>query len=99
MMNKPFSLYVDDERTPKGLGWTVVRTYDEAVKRLSEGWDNCLELSVDHDLGTEKTGYDLAKWIENEIELSGRPPIPHMACHSANPAGKKNIMMVFDKYN
>lgn len=92
-------LYVDDKRTPKAWGWTVVTNYVDAVKTLRIFWDEIEELSLDHDLGEDKSGYDIAKVIEFEIEVMERRPIPVMRCHSANPAGRKNIEAVFNKYN
>jgi hypothetical protein len=92
-------LYVDDLRMPKGGGWTVVRDYNEARHILILWWDTIEEISLDHDLGTGLTGYDLACWIEGQIEIHGYKPIPKMYCHSANSVGRKNIEVVFNKYN
>lgn len=92
-------LYVDDTRMPKSEGWTVVTNYHDAIFTLLCFWDSITELSLDHDLGSKETGYDLAKWIEERIEVRGYKPIPKMFSHSANSAGRKNIEAVFTKYN
>ena len=47
-------------------------------------------ISFDHDLGTEKTGYDIAKEIEAQAQIGIKPP--DYEIHSANPVGRKNIM-------
>jgi hypothetical protein len=50
-MNKKY-IYLDDVRTPRDLGWTVVRNYDEFVAKITEiGLDNIELISLDHDLG------------------------------------------------
>ena len=50
-------------------------------------------ISFDHDLGTDNTGYDLAKWIvENGIPLAG------YSVHSMNPVGAANIHQLLDHY-
>jgi hypothetical protein len=50
-------------------------------------------LSLDHDLGDEKTGYDVAKFIVCE-----GIKIPHINIHSANPVGKENIRQLINRY-
>ena len=92
-------VYVDDVRFPKTWGWVVCATYADAIFTLEKFWDKIDELSLDHDLGEEKSGYDIAKWIEERIEMDGWKPIPKMYVHSANPVGIQNIMAVFNKYN
>ena len=47
-------------------------------------------ISFDHDLGSEDTGYDVAKVIE-EMAADGECGPPTYAIHSANPVGRKNI--------
>lgn len=90
-------LYIDDLRSPSG-SWMVARTYNDAIAALDAFWNKIEEISVDHDLSEDKTGYDIAKYIEWQIEVNGRKPIPKMYTHSANPAGSKNINAVFNKY-
>jgi hypothetical protein len=106
-------LYVDDIRKPADkYSWMtaeekaavnkeyiIIRTPEEAIALLQEGWEAIQEITLDHDLGCAMSGYDIAKWIEFQIEVEGRKPIPEMYCHSANPVGQMNIMAVFNKYN
>ena len=83
-------LYLDDVRTPK-QNMHVVRNYKECIDVLQNNYIDYL--SLDHDLGEEKTGYDVAKWIVQEgIE------IPHINIHSANPVGKDNIRQLLKRY-
>lgn len=58
---KKYNIYLDDIRTPISLNnewvegvpeWTVVRSYDEFVAKVSEiGLENIELISLDHDLG------------------------------------------------
>lgn len=58
---KKYNIYLDDIRTPFSLNnewvegvpeWTVVRSYDEFVAKVSEiGLENIELISLDHDLG------------------------------------------------
>jgi hypothetical protein len=53
-------------------------------------------ISFDHDLGQGKTGYDVAKHIE-EGAVTGTITTPiYYKCHSANPVGKENICAAMD---
>tara|TARA_Y100000034_G_scaffold121598_1_gene165995 strand:+ start:1273 stop:1857 length:585 start_codon:yes stop_codon:yes gene_type:complete len=75
-------VYLDDERqTPPGF----IRAYwpEEAIAMLKTGKVD--EISLDHDLGDDEhgTGYDVVKWIEEEVFLNGFVP-PEMNVHSAN---------------
>ena len=63
-------LFLDDLRTPPDNTWDVVRSYDEAIEFvMTHGVPNVI--SFDHDLGTEESGYDFAKWlVESELDSS-----------------------------
>lgn len=88
-------LFIDDIRMPDSIGnylTYVVRTFDEAVFALSQ--QDFDIISFDHDLGTEKTGYDIAKYIvENEIKIR-----EGFRIHSANPVGRFNISQLLTHY-
>jgi hypothetical protein len=66
------NLWLDDERDPNNMriqelfgaesGMVWVKTVDAAICRLMS--NNVTWVSLDHDLGTAQTGYDVAKWIE-----------------------------------
>lgn len=47
-------------------------------------------ISFDHDLGTELTGYDVAKLVERLV-AEGKIAMPSWQVHSANPVGRSNI--------
>lgn len=81
-------LFIDDIRKHffnETVGWVdVARTYNQAITLLRTNHYDIV--SFDHDLGEEKTGYDIAKFIvENQIQIKS------FYVHSANPVGKKNI--------
>lgn len=81
-------LFLDDERIPKTPGWSVVRTATEAIELIRLGY--VTEISLDHDLGTELTGYDVAAFIERSVIL-GEIRMPKWNVHSANPVGRDRI--------
>lgn len=81
-------IFLDDLRDPPDDSWTVCRTAEEAILKLSE--ENVEEISLDHDLGAELTGYDVAKYIEQQVVMN-RMPCPRWSVHSANPVGRQNI--------
>lgn len=88
-----YKLYIDDERTPKtDRNWVIARSYEDAIlyMELHGIPEYC---SFDHDLGTHKTGMDIANWIV-EQDLDGKLSIPdsfQFNVHSANIVGAKNI--------
>lgn len=86
-------LFVDDIRQPKDLQGIIVvaRGYEQAISFLNT--DSYDYISLDHDLGEEKTGYDIAKYIvENNVELKG------FRVHSSNPVGRFNIVQLLTHY-
>jgi len=88
------NLWLDDIRDPLKLGlvgWTWVKTADEAIALLSSG--HVRRASLDHDLtisqtlgnpDREKTGYDVVLWME---ENNTWPP-EGVSVHSMNPEGR-----------
>jgi hypothetical protein len=90
-------LYLDDEReTPEG--WTRVYTAYGAILALQTG--EITEVSLDHDLGTEEDGYDVAQWIEISAWDETLKRLKWNV-HSANPAGASRMraaLMSADKY-
>lgn len=97
---KRIYLYVDDIRDFKGnLGEEYVlvtaRSYGHAIDAINffyaEGCEFFIDL--DHDLGREKSGYDIAKYIvENELDgIKWR-------VHSMNPVGRDNIAQLLSHY-
>jgi len=98
-MNKKIDrlkLYVDDERTSPD-GWILAKNYDEAIAILIKEEGNIYAISLDHDLGgigtNEKTGQDIALWLEKQVYTQGYKAPRHMTSHSQNPVGKQNIKL------
>ena len=89
---KPWKLFLDDLRTPPNGGWEIARSYEEAINLISErGMPQ--RIAFDHDLGTEKTGMDFARWMVESL-LDGRLQLPDgftFSVHSDNPNGADNI--------
>jgi hypothetical protein len=84
------NLWLDDVR-PAPEGWVWVKTVKDAKAVIRENRIDAL--SLDHDLGGDNpTGYDLVKWLEEEVIVFGRVPPRTMTIHSANPPGRRNMM-------
>lgn len=82
-------VWLDDER-PMPSDYDVhVRTAEEAIALLKSG--TVSKISLDHDLGQEKTGYDVAKWIE-ENAINGTLNKLNVRIHTQNPVGNQNIL-------
>tara|TARA_Y100000310_G_C20626034_1_gene785928 strand:+ start:520 stop:819 length:300 start_codon:yes stop_codon:yes gene_type:complete len=81
-------LWLDDIRHPPDTSWYWVRTYEEVVRYLAK-WP-VTEISLDHDLGVSKTGYDVACYIEQAAFNNELPPM-EWRVHSQNTVGAKNI--------
>ena len=81
-------LWLDDIRTPPDDSWTWAKTYDEALEYITKNVVS--EISFDHDLGAEQTGYSVAKAIEHHAYYG---IVSRMVwhIHSANPVGRRNI--------
>ena len=82
-------LYLDDERTPPD-GWVRVKSAEMAIRLLKRGVVS--ELSLDHDLGRKKTGYDVVQWMEKAVVTEGFIPPAKISIHTANPVGRRKIM-------
>lgn len=81
--------------------WKVIwtKSYKETIDFLENNWPN--GIFIDYDLGEEKTGYDIAKYIVDKC-ISNNYKLPHYASQSNNPVGRKNIIDLFrnfDKFN
>ncbi len=53
--------------------------------------DEVEEMSLDHDLGGTETGYDLVKWIGDQVLFHGAF-LPKWHVHSRNPVGRGNMV-------
>lgn len=93
-------LWLDDTRAPHAhgrIGWTWVRTADDAIALLERG--DVIEASLDHDLDPraaigepprEKTGYDVVCWMAQH----GVWPDNGVHVHSENPEGAARMRAV-----
>lgn len=81
-------IYLDDERSCPD-GYILVKTAEETIEKLKEG--NVTHLSLDHDLGTVLTGYDVLLWLEEQVSLGLVTKIPHIFLHTQNPVGKEKM--------
>ena len=89
-------LYLDDIRNPKTNDWDIVRSYDEFVDYINKnGLPN--NLSLDHELGGYKSGYDCIKWLVYEKQLDLRNV--DINVHSANPVGKTDMESLIISWN
>lgn len=85
------AIYLDDERTPKKEFDIIVRNYEDCIEAIKN--NKVYLISLDHDLGRLKTGYDVAMWlVENDIE------IPNVNIHSMNVVGSQNIRKLLKRY-
>lgn len=87
-------LWLDDLRIPPSKDWTWVRNVDQCINLLSH--NAIVAVSLDHDLGTEKTGYDVLCWMEQMVMNHKYVP-PIIYIHSANPVGRRRMFNALDK--
>lgn len=86
-------LFLDDLRDCPS-DFVPAKTYDEMISLLEQNKGNVEEISLDHDLGETKTGYDVCKYlVENDYWCMNRITI-----HTANAVGAKNMYQLLDRY-
>jgi hypothetical protein len=92
---KHLKVFLDDKR-PAYKDWTLAWSYERAIQLLESG--EVAVISLDHDLGTKKTGYDVVCWIERNVfhNVKGFSP-PKMYCHSANCPGHDKIKAAIER--
>lgn len=100
-------LWVDDARNPFENDWlnfspigrscrvVWARSYQEIIDFLKNEWPDTI--CLDHDLGEEKSGYDIAKYIVDRCINECRE-LPLFASQSANPVGRENILGLLNRY-
>lgn len=83
-------VWLDDER-PAPEGWVTCRWPNEVIDLLKTR--KVKEISLDHDLGDDErgTGYDVLKWLEEQVALYGRKP-PKINIHTANPSARSRML-------
>lgn len=86
-------VFLDDVRSaPKG--WRIVRQPMDAIKLLKT--NKVTEISLDHDLGGELTGYDVLTWIEGRVFLYGfKAPVIYI--HTSNPSARMKMSLAVEK--
>ena len=84
-------LFLDDVRDPPDDRWHVVRNYHDCINILMGA--NVEVISLDHDLGDDKTGYDVVKFMAEENIW---PSVVNV--HSMNPVGRDNMLSVINRY-
>ncbi len=90
-MNGPdLHVWLDDARQ-EPPGWIRVYWPAEAIALLATG--SVTVISLDHDLGDDGigTGYDVARWLEEQVVMHGFTP-PEVRVHSANPVGRTRML-------
>lgn len=96
-MRSDFDIFTDkeviqaiEENVPRD-NIVIARSFEMGIKLLEAfRWD---VLYLDHDLGGQKTGYDVIKWIEEELHTNmGYIVVPkQMICVSSNGPGIQRI--------
>ena len=108
-MKSEVLLFLDDCRNPSDCAkymqlrnidttiylknWVIVRSYAKFVDWI-EQYGLPEVISFDHDLGSDLSGMDCAKWLINYC-LDNCKSLPLYAVHSANPPGAANIEGLF----
>jgi hypothetical protein len=82
-------IWLDDCRPMPDYFDTYVKTAEEAIELLKT--NKVTEISLDHDLGTEQSGYTVAKFIEESAFAGSLSPIK-VYIHTQNPVGRRNIV-------
>lgn len=89
------NLWIDDLRDPPDKTWIVARTYKEAIAFIDTIiWTL---ISLDHDLGEEKTGYDVLCHIEEKAYMGTLGYSPSIKIHSANTVGAERMRQAATK--
>ena len=83
-------VFLDDLRKPF-KGFILVKNYKECIELLKN--KKVEAISLDHDLGANKSGYDVALYMVQESIYPKKIYI-----HSANPVGAQNIYQLLNRY-
>jgi hypothetical protein len=86
---KPISIYLDDERKCP-LGSVQTTTVEDTIELLQRC--QVKSLSLDHDLGYKKNGYDVLVWIEEQVVKNGFTPPPRIEIHTWNPGARPKMV-------
>lgn len=87
------NIFLDDLR-PCPDNYIPARSYNEMIRLLTENKGNIANISLDHDLGEIRSGYDVCKWmVENEVY-----PTNSITIHSSNPSGVQAMLQLLTRY-
>lgn len=89
-------LFLDDERDPIDDSWIVFRNVPDLMNFIKKHIP--FEMSLDHDLGTDLTGYDFIKQYVDYCLDNFEYSFVKIYVHSQNPVGKKNIEEYWKNY-
>lgn len=85
-------LWLDDVRSPPDDTWTWVKKASLCCKELERLRGQVTFLSLDHDLASVATGYDVVVWLEQRAFQGELDIIPaSISIHSANPVGRNRM--------
>lgn len=90
-------IYLDDIRYPKNPeGVTIIRSYDDFYFIWEHNKHIITSISFDHDLGTEKSGYDALCLVEEDIKTGVIKHHIELNVHTANPSGMERMKQVIN---
>lgn len=85
-------VFLDDVRACPDR-WVKATSYNEMIRILETKKGEIEEISLDHDLGEVRSGYDVCKWmVENDYWVN------KITIHTANPVGSKNMLQLLSRY-
>jgi len=81
-------VWLDDEReAPEG--WIWEKDPWDVIDMLASG--KVTDISLDHDLGVENTGYTVLAWLESMVVRDIIKKMPKIEIHTANPIGRERM--------
>lgn len=83
-------LYVDDTRL-RPEGWTLARTYEEALEILGGGQVTHLALDWNLGQGRDRTGISILQWLEVAVR-SRQLPLPEISVHTADAGARRQML-------
>lgn len=91
------NIWLDDLR-PEPFGWVRFKSADPLIAFLTDNFRLVRAISLDHDLGEVKTGYDVLCWIEEKVH-EGTGWFPDIRIHTDNAGARKKMQQGVDKIN
>jgi hypothetical protein len=88
-------LWLDDMRPAPDNSWVQAWVPSDVIQEyVMHNRVFPIEMSLDHDLGCERTGYDLLRYLIRE----GIPKTTIVHFHSANPIGRQRMENLWNDY-